>query len=92
MAEGYLTQAQLAARVAEAARLVTVGARYRHYKGGEYTVLHVALLEATNEPGVVYQAAYGARTIFIRPLSDWCAEVELNDNVVLRFAKISAVA
>ncbi|HEY8998713.1 MAG TPA: DUF1653 domain-containing protein [Candidatus Saccharimonadales bacterium] len=90
MVEERLTQEQLAARVDETEKLVTVGAQYKHYKGGLYTVLHVALLEATNEPCVVYRAEYGSHTIFIRPLDDWCAQIEVDGKAVPRFAKISA--
>ena len=88
MEPGRLTQQELAARTAEAAKLVAVGARYRHYKGSEYTVLHIALLEATNDPCVVYRAEYGAHTIFIRPLADWLATVEHHDSATPRFARL----
>jgi hypothetical protein len=90
MAEERLTQEQLAVRVADAEKLVTVGARYRHYKGGEYTVLCVALLEATNEPCVVYRAEYGSHTVYIRPLDDWLAMVEANGGQMRRFMAIPA--
>lgn len=87
MAEERLTQGQLAARAAEAERLVAVGARYRHYKGGEYTVLHVALLEATNEPCIVYRAEYGTHAIYVRPLNDWLATIEADGKQMPRFTK-----
>lgn len=83
--EQRLTQEQIAARVSEAEKLVSVGARYQHYKGNFYTVLYVALLEATNEPCVVYQMEYGAHAVFIRPLDDWLAEVEVDGKTVPRF-------
>lgn len=88
MAEERLTQEQIAACVAEAEKHVAVGARYQHYKGNLYVVLHVALLEATNEPCVVYQMEYGARAIFIRPLDDWLATVALDGKRMQRFTKV----
>lgn len=87
MAEERLTQEQIAARIAAAEKLVAVGSRYKHYKGGEYTVLHVALLEATNEPCVVYSAEYGAHAIYIRPLNDWLMTVEVDGETVPRFSE-----
>lgn len=41
--------------------------RYRHYKGGEYQVLHLARHSETEEWLVVYQPCYGERGIWVRP-------------------------
>ncbi len=43
--------------------------RYRHYKGQEYEVIGVATHSETEEEFVVYQALYGERNLWIRPLS-----------------------
>ena len=43
--------------------------KYRHFKGGEYQVLGVALHSETQEPYVVYRALYGEGGLWIRPLS-----------------------
>ena len=43
--------------------------RYRHFKGNEYRVLHIAKHSETLEPMVVYQALYGERGIWVRPAS-----------------------
>lgn len=45
--------------------------RYRHFKGGEYELLYIAKHSETEEPMVVYQALYGDRGIWVRPLSMW---------------------
>lgn len=87
MAEKRLTQEEIGARITGAEQLVAVGARYQHYKGNFYTVLHMALLEATNAPCVVYRAEYGAHAIFIRPLEDWLATVETGGKQIPRFAR-----
>ena len=43
--------------------------RYRHYKGGEYTVMGVAQHSETGEALVVYRPEYGERGLWVRPLS-----------------------
>lgn len=82
------TQAQLSARLAKAAQQVTVGARYMHYKQLSYKVLAVALREDDNEPCVVYQAEYGDRLTWIRPVANWIESVEVGGKKVKRFVKI----
>lgn len=85
---GKLSQGELAGWLDLAKQQVTVGARYRHYKDKTYTVRDVAFLETTNEPCVIYQANYGSHVTWIRPLSDWLAEVEWQGKKVPRFIKI----
>ena len=41
--------------------------RYRHFKGLEYEVLHIAKHSETNEDMVVYRALYGEGTVWVRP-------------------------
>lgn len=41
---------------------------YKHYKGNYYKVLHIAKHSETLEPLVVYQALYGEKGIWVRPL------------------------
>lgn len=84
------SQTQLSARLAEAAKQVTVGARYMHYKQLSYKVLALALREEDNEPCVVYQAEYGDGVTWIRPVSSWIEEVEVNGKKVKRFTKIGS--
>jgi hypothetical protein len=86
--EKRLSQDELITRLARAAEQVTVGAEYEHYKGTRYKVAAVALIEATNEPCVVYQALYGDRVTFVRPLEDWLAQVEIEGRSVSRFAQV----
>jgi hypothetical protein len=49
------------------------GTRWRHYKGGEYTVVNVAVHTETEEVMVVYQDA--TQATWARPLSMWNQEV-----------------
>ena len=82
------SQSQLSSRLAQAARQVSVGARYMHYKQLSYKVVALALREEDNEPCVVYQAEYGDAVTWIRPVANWVEEVELNGKKIKRFTKI----
>ena len=62
--------------------------KYRHYKGNEYEVIGVANHSETLEKMVVYRALYGEGDIWVRPLSMWDEEVEVNGNMVRRFELI----
>lgn len=81
------TQEQLSARLAQAEQQVTVGAKYMHYKQHSYKVLALALREEDNEPCVVYQAEYGDRITFIRPVANWIEGVEVDGKKMKRFTK-----
>ncbi len=62
--------------------------RYRHYKGGEYEVVTLAVNEATHEWMVVYRALYDTGTnpdTWIRTYEDFTATL---DDGKLRFTKI----
>lgn len=83
------SQAQLSARLAQAAQQVTVGARYVHYKQLSYKVLALALREEDNEHSVVYQAEYGEHVIFTRPVTSWLEKVGVDGKEVKRFAKVN---
>lgn len=62
--------------------------RYRHYKGGEYTVLGVARHSETEESLVVYRPEYGERALWVRPLSMFVETVETREGRVPRFSLI----
>jgi len=47
---------------------VFVGGEYEHYKGKRYKVFAVAKHSETLEDLVVYQALYGDREYWVRPL------------------------
>jgi len=63
--------------------------RYRHYKGKEYEVLHVATHSETLEKLVVYQQLYGEFGIWVRPLGMFTQQVETEQGSVQRFEKIA---
>lgn len=67
---------------------IVPGKKYRHFKGNEYLVLYIAKHSETLEEMVVYQALYGERGIWVRPLDMFLEQVEVNGNIVHRFEEI----
>ncbi len=64
---------------------IKTGKKYRHFKGKEYFVLYLAKHSETLEDLVVYQALYGERGIWVRPLSMFLEQVEVDGKLVNRF-------
>ena len=59
---------------------------YKHYKGNEYYVMGVGKHSETEEDMVIYQALYGDRSWWVRPLTMFTENVEVNGETVPRFA------
>lgn len=66
--------------------------RYRHFKGGEYEVLGIALHSETQEPMVVYRALYGERGLWVRPASMWSEPVDRDSYSGPRFVLVEEKA
>ncbi len=64
------------------------GKKYKHYKGNEYLVLHLAKHTETEEELVVYKALYGEYGIWVRPLDMFLEEVEVDGEMVKRFSEV----
>lgn len=62
--------------------------RYRHFKGNEYEVLHLARHSETEEDMVVYRALYGDFSVWVRPASMWNETVERDGQSFQRFTYI----
>ncbi len=62
--------------------------RYRHFKGREYEVLHVATHSETMDKMVVYRQLYGDFAIWVRPLQMFTETVQWQDQAVQRFCFI----
>lgn len=78
--------------LAKAGELVKVGEVYAHFKNpkNSYKVLELAILEATDEVCVIYQARYDEKLIFVRPLSSWLETSEWEGKKVARFQIVSS--
>ena len=63
---------------------------YQHYKGARYRVLGLARHSESEEWLVVYQALYGERGMWVRPLTMFCGTVEVEGGSCPRFALIEA--
>ena len=48
---------------------------YRHFKGNDYELLHIARHSETQEAMVVYRALYGEGGVWVRPLAMWAEPV-----------------
>lgn len=71
--------------VKDLSRTIKIGKKYRHFKGNEYLVLHLAKHSETLEDLVVYQPLYGEKGIWVRPLPMFLEQVEVEGKVVNRF-------
>lgn len=64
---------------------------YEHYKGNKYELLYIAKHSETLENMVVYKALYGEGEIWVRPLSMWNEQVEIEGKSVPRFKLIEEI-
>ena len=62
---------------------------YRHFKGGVYRLVGIAKDSETLEEMVVYQAMYGDRQMWVRPMSMFFGTVDRDGKVFDRFTEIS---
>lgn len=72
-------------------RTLAEGKKYRHYKGKDYLVLYQAKHSETLEDLVVYQALYGERGIWVRPLEMFLEDVEVDGKLVERFKELDEI-
>lgn len=62
--------------------------RYQHMKGKHYAVLYIATHSETLEPMVVYRQLYGDESVWVRPLSMFMEEVDVDGVKIPRFKYI----
>ena len=62
--------------------------QYRHYKGGLYEVVGIALHSETQEELVVYRALYGEGGLWVRPRLMFLESVLVDGVSVPRFRRV----
>lgn len=62
--------------------------RYRHYKGGLYSVIGIARHSETGEFLVIYRPEYGERALWARPLAMFSETVEVDGRPIPRFERL----
>lgn len=68
---------------------IAVGSVYEHYKGLRYKILGIGRHSETLEEVVVYQALYGDKNIWVRPVAMFLEDVTINGKPGPRFTLIS---
>jgi len=88
----HITAEQLKQRLEDAKSKVTVGGKYYHYKDSSkhYLVVDIAILEATEEPAVLYKPLYEGYEgiIWIRPISEFLSQNEKDGIMVSKFTLV----
>lgn len=89
MSQSHKSQQQIKHEIELASRQVEIGAVYAHYKNPDmtYIVKQIAYDTETEELCVVYEAEYGERLTFVRPLRVWLEKAEWQGERVPRFVK-----
>jgi cyclomaltodextrinase len=83
-------QEELLDLIGEAKNKITLNTNYRHYKNQKdsYKVVDFVVIEDTDQIGVLYQAQYGKKLTFVRPMTSWLEKVEHNGQLIPRFSEI----
>jgi hypothetical protein len=86
-----LTTKELAEEIEKGRKKISIGSKYTHYKNPshKYTVLDLAIQEATNKVCVIYKADYVTGITFIRDLDVWLSKPTINGKKVNRFTKVT---
>jgi hypothetical protein len=84
-----LTYEVLEKQTADAKKVVKPGTKWRHYKGGEYVIVTLAVQEEDQQLAVIYSPLEHPEIAFVRPLSVWDEQVEWDGKTFQRFAEFS---
>lgn len=85
-------QNQHVEELVKASQRVPSDSIWTHYKNPDlhYKITGHAILEATDEVAVLYQAQYGEQLTFVRPISNFLANVDVEGTRIARFARAQA--
>jgi len=76
-------------QISKESEKLLIGGIYEHYKKLLYKVLSIARHSETLEEMVVYQALYGDKGVWVRPLSMFIESVFIDGIEVPRFKRIN---
>ena len=84
-------QSELRQELDSVAIQIQEGQQWCHYKHPElfYTILGVAVIEATEQVAVIYKSDYGEGIVWIRPIYEFLGQVEVDGNTVSRFKLVN---
>lgn len=66
---------------------IVLGSKWRHYKGGDYTISDIVVTEEDNALAVIYTPIAHPDVSFTRPLAVWYETVEWEGRPVGRFTR-----
>jgi hypothetical protein len=75
--------------LSSAAQSIVPGTVYKHYKELQYQIIGVARHSETYEELVVYQALYGEKRIWVRPVPMFLENVIVGGQSIPRFTPIT---
>ena len=79
---------ELERQIKDAKESIIPGSKWRHYKGGEYTIKDIVVMEENQSLAVVYTSIAHPTVSFVRPLTVWDEQVEWEGQIVSRFASV----
>jgi L-cysteate sulfo-lyase len=94
----HLSEEELLLQLERAQAVAEIGAIYTHYRDSQsrYKVIGLTIIEATQEPGVLYQKESDSHDLktftWMRPLHSWIEKIPIDGNSVPRFRKVSSKA
>jgi hypothetical protein len=84
----YLVEKKELQPLSHAAKSLVAGDVYEHYSGKRYQILSVGRSSETLEEVVIYQALYGERDVWVRPLAMFLEKVVVSGETRPRFRRI----
>lgn len=72
------------------AKSIDEGTLYEHYSGKKYKIVSVGRNSESLEEVVVYKAQYGEQDVWVRPLTMFLENVEIDGQTVPRFKQIQS--
>ncbi|MEI7604102.1 MAG: DUF1653 domain-containing protein [bacterium] len=88
----HTSEKELLYKLNEAKKLIVIGGKYKHYSSEEltYTVIDIAIQEATENICVIYQPEYFTnKVLWVRDLEKFIEEIEIDDKKISRFTLLS---